>query len=39
MITEMINTTLQAVIEISDQKNTILVRQGDRPVFVGAKLL
>lgn len=33
MITEMINTTLQAVIEISDQKNTILVRQGGNPVL------
>lgn len=33
MITEMINTTLQAVIEISDQKNTILIKQGDKPVL------
>lgn len=33
MITEMINTTLQAVIEISDQKNTILIRQGGKPVL------
>lgn len=33
MITEMINTTLQAVIEISDQKNTILVSQGGKPVL------
>lgn len=33
MITKMINTTLQAVIEISDQKNTILIRQGGKPVL------
>lgn len=33
MVTKMINTTLQAVIEISDQKNTILVRSGGKPVL------
>lgn len=33
MTTKIINTTLQAVIEISDQKNTILVRQGGKAVL------
>lgn len=33
MIDKMINTTLAAVIEISDQKNTILVRQDGETIM------